>query len=55
MTPTMVPVLVCVSSLVIHGLPLVPPVKSAQLNFSWVWLCSLVQLRQEMGALSLSG
>jgi hypothetical protein len=51
----MVPVRLCESNLVIHGLPLVPPVKSLQLNCSWVGLCWLVQFRQEMGALPLSG
>ena len=40
------PVLVTGLKWVTQGLPLVPPVKPSQLNFSWGALCRVVQLRQ---------
>ncbi|HEX6518618.1 MAG TPA: hypothetical protein VF070_01180 [Streptosporangiaceae bacterium] len=49
------PVRLSVSSRVTHGLPLVPPVKSAHTNLSWCSLCWLVQFRQAIGALALDG
>ena len=51
----MVPVPVCGSMAVIHGLPLVPPAKPAHSKRSWDGLCSDVQLAQVTGASALEG
>ena len=51
----MVPVSVCGSKCVIHGLPLVPPVNPPQSNRNWDWLCRDVQLTQVTGASWLAG